>query len=81
MPNATPKYVLLDIGLPGLDGYEVAAKLRQELADLPVIIAVTGFGREDDRSRALKAGFNYFLVKPILDQNVLIKLLSGSDTR
>jgi CheY-like chemotaxis protein len=76
-----PKYVLLDVGLPGLDGYQVASRLRQELAESVVIVAVTGYAQQDDRRRALSAGFNYFLAKPILDQNVLIALLSDSDIR
>ncbi|AEI66586.1 ATP-binding protein [Corallococcus macrosporus] len=61
-----PDVVLLDIGLPGLDGYEVARALRatDEGRDL-VLIAVTGYGLEDDRRRALEAGFDEHLVKPV----------------
>ena len=71
-----PRYVLLDIGLPGLDGYHVASRLRQELAESIVIIAVTGYGREDDRRRALASGFDHYIVKPVLDHDALIALLS-----
>src|SRR3954447_11461038 len=44
-----PNFVLLDLGLPRLDGYQVASTLRQELGALPVIIAVTGYGSKEDR--------------------------------
>lgn len=59
-----PDVVLLDIGLPGLNGFEVAARLRAEgLADA-VLVALTGWGRECDRRRAADAGIDHFLVKP-----------------
>ncbi len=61
-----PEVVLLDIGLPGLDGYEVARALRstEEGRDL-VLIAVTGYGLDEDRRKALEAGFDEHLVKPV----------------
>ncbi|NOJ80689.1 hybrid sensor histidine kinase/response regulator [Myxococcus xanthus] len=61
-----PEVVLLDIGLPGLDGYEVARALRStdEGREL-MLIAVTGYGLADDRRRALEAGFDEHLVKPV----------------
>ena len=58
---------LLDIGLPVMDGYELAHKLR-EIAGLPAdvrMVAVTGYGREADRRRTEEAGFNAHLVKPV----------------
>ena len=60
-----PEVVLLDIGLPGLDGYEVAAKLREQvlLQDV-VLVAMTGYGQDSDRRRSASAGFNHHLVKP-----------------
>lgn len=60
-----PQVVLLDIGLPGLDGYEVARRLRQN-SDLKgiVLVAMTGYGREIDKLRSQEAGFNHHLVKP-----------------
>jgi len=60
-----PNVVLLDIGLPGLDGYEVAKQLRQEssLVDV-VLVALTGYGQETDKLRSQDAGFNHHLVKP-----------------
>lgn len=71
-----PDYVLLDLGLPGLDGYEVARRLRQELAGPLVILAITGHGREVDRRRALAAGCDDLLLKPI-DLNALHTRLSA----
>ncbi|WP_051675684.1 CHASE3 domain-containing protein [Polaromonas glacialis] len=60
-----PDVVLLDIGLPGLTGYEVARQLRQEPAlKNTVLVALTGYGRESDRQRSRNAGFSYHLVKP-----------------
>jgi PAS domain S-box-containing protein len=61
-----PDFVVLDIGLPGMDGYEVARRLRQipELKDTP-LIAATGYGQDADRQRSEDAGFDYHLVKPI----------------
>jgi len=60
-----PNVVLLDIGLPGLNGYEVAKQLRQQPAlQNVVLVAMTGYGRESDRQRSQEAGFDYHLVKP-----------------
>lgn len=60
-----PEIVLLDVGLPGLDGYAVARKLRSSprTADA-FLVALTGYGQEDDRERALAAGFDHHLLKP-----------------
>ncbi len=60
-----PDVVLLDIGLPILNGYEVAKRIRVEstLKNV-VLIALTGYGQDADRQRALQAGFNHHLVKP-----------------
>lgn len=61
-----PEVVLLDIGLPRLDGYEVARRLRSARAEpAPLLVAVTGYGQEDDRRRAADAGFDGLLVKPV----------------
>jgi len=60
-----PKVILLDIGLPGMDGYEVASELRRRtLEPRPHLVAVTGYGQESDRARSLDAGFDDHLVKP-----------------
>ena len=61
-----PQLVLLDIGLPGMDGYQVAERLRHEarLEDA-LVVALTGYGREEDRRRSLAAGCDRHVVKPI----------------
>jgi DNA-binding response OmpR family regulator len=60
-----PHAVLLDIGLPGLNGYKVAKWIRkQSILRGVVLVALTGYGQETDRQTSLKAGFNYHLVKP-----------------
>jgi len=60
-----PNLVLLDIGLPGLNGFEVAKRLRQQPAlQNAVLVAMTGYGRESDRQRSQEAGFDHHLVKP-----------------
>jgi CheY-like chemotaxis protein len=60
-----PDVVLLDIGLPGLNGYEVARQLRQQpkLKNI-VLVALTGYGQESDRQASMKAGFDHHLIKP-----------------
>jgi CheY-like chemotaxis protein len=60
----TPDAALLDIALPSLDGYEVARRIREVRGDL-LLIAVTGFCRPQDRERALSAGFDVHLIKPV----------------
>ena len=73
-----PDVVLLDIGLPGMDGYELAQKIR-ELPGLRNIrlVAVTGYGRTDDRLRARDAGFDDHLTKPV-ELAVLDRALAGN---
>jgi signal transduction histidine kinase/CheY-like chemotaxis protein len=61
----TPEVVLLDIGLPGLSGYEVARRVREQRGPSPRLIAMTGYGQPEDRQRALEAGFDAHLVKPV----------------
>jgi PAS domain S-box-containing protein len=70
-----PQVVLLDIGMPGMDGYEVARRLRtmREL-DGVRIVAITGWGQEADRQRSREAGFDLHLVKPV-DPNELARVL------
>ncbi len=70
-----PHVALVDIGLPGIDGYEVARRVRAEPGGRSIrLIAVTGYGRADDRQRALAAGFDEHLVKP-LDPDVVLAVL------
>jgi CheY-like chemotaxis protein len=72
-----PDVAFVDIGLPGIDGYEVARRLRvaPEGRDL-VLVALTGYGRPDDARRAREAGFDAHLVKPV-DVDELGRLLAG----
>lgn len=71
-----PEVVLLDIGLPRLSGYEVARRIRQLVGGSSVIlIAITGWGQEEDRRQSQQAGFDLHLVKPV-DPTALIKLLA-----
>ncbi len=60
-----PEVILLDIGLPGMDGYEVCRRLRQLPRPQPRIIAMTGYGQDKDRQRAAEAGFDEHTVKPV----------------
>jgi CheY-like chemotaxis protein len=71
-----PDVALVDIGLPGLDGNEVARRIRSALgSDEISLIAMTGYGQPEDRRRALQAGFDRYLVKPV-DPNILSQLLA-----
>ena len=73
-----PEFILLDIGLPGMDGYEVAARLREEACcRAAVIIAVSGYGQDEDRRCSREAGFDHHLVKPV-DFNSLLPLIACS---
>ncbi|HEU0107439.1 MAG TPA: ATP-binding protein [Vicinamibacteria bacterium] len=72
-----PHVVLLDIGLPGLSGYEVAKRIRaREGGQDIVLVALTGYGQADDRRRAKEAGFTVHLVKPVVPET-LQRLLAG----
>ncbi len=71
-----PDIILLDIGLPGLDGYQVAEQIRREEGnDRSVIIAITGYGEEQARRRSREAGFDHHLVKPV-DYDDLLSLVA-----
>src|SRR5690606_29464770 len=60
-----PDVILLDIGLPEIDGYEVAYRVRQQAAlDGVVLVAMTGYGQPEDRQRSRAVGFDHHLVKP-----------------
>jgi len=71
-----PEVVLLDIGLPGIDGYEVCRRLRQGGLDGALIIAMTGYGQERDRQRSKDAGFDTHTVKPV-ELDHLMELLAS----
>jgi CheY-like chemotaxis protein len=71
---------MLDIGLPIMDGYELAQRIREDLASAPpVLIAITGYGQQDDRDRSRDAGFAHHLVKPV-DLDALLALLTTAVT-
>jgi len=70
-----PDVVLMDIGLPLLNGYESAARIKVEMRRPPVLVALTGWGQEEDRRKAKAAGFDAHLVKPV-DHDALTKLIS-----
>lgn len=77
-----PEIVLLDIGIPGLDGYEVAERLRSEHGSGLKLVALTGYGREDDRKRSRDAGFDRHMTKPLEPpclRDMLASLDFGSD--
>ena len=74
-----PEVALVDIGLPGFDGYEVARRMRALPAPPPVMIALTGYSEPEDRERAKDAGFAAHLVKPV-DPDDLSRLLARLGT-
>jgi two-component system CheB/CheR fusion protein len=69
-----PEVILADLGLPGIDGYEVARRIREH-TQAPLLVAMTGYGQPEDRQRSKDAGFDYHLVKPI-DPEKLQDLMS-----
>jgi CheY-like chemotaxis protein len=70
-----PEVLFLDIGLPGMDGYEVARAVRRLPGmDELFLVALTGYGREEDRRKTREAGFDYHLVKPAGMQDVQLLL-------
>ena len=72
-----PQLVLLDIGLPRLNGHEVARRIRQQpWSQDAILVALTGWGQDEDHRRSLAAGFNLHVVKPV-EMAALDKLLSG----
>jgi two-component system, sensor histidine kinase len=72
-----PEVVLVDIGLPGIDGYEVARRIRQgQNGHSPTLIALTGYGSPEQRDRSLEAGFDLHVVKPV-ETARLKELLQG----
>jgi PAS domain S-box-containing protein len=74
-----PEVAVLDIGMPELDGYEVARQVRQHsLGRAVTLIAVTGWGQEADKARALAAGFNHHFTKPIEPEHLSLLLRSSA---
>ena len=75
-----PEVVLVDIGLPGIDGYAVARQLRSALAGDVFLVALTGYGQPEDQRLALEAGFDLHLTKP-LDIEAIKHILASPDLR
>ena len=66
-----PEVMFLDIGLPAMDGYEVARQLRARTGQVPLrLIALTGYGQKEDRERSMAAGFDEHLVKPVTPETL-----------
>lgn len=70
MREFAPACVLVDLGLPGIDGTEVTRRLRDQVGSELVIIAVTGSSREADHDRAEAAGIDFVLTKPLYDSDL-----------
>ncbi|HEU0032777.1 MAG TPA: hybrid sensor histidine kinase/response regulator [Kofleriaceae bacterium] len=81
---ATPcDLALVDIGLPGLDGYQIASQLRATAASPPMLVAMTGYGQPEDGERALAAGFDAHLTKPVTIETLqrMLDRASGAASR
>jgi CheY-like chemotaxis protein len=77
-----PDAALVDIGLPGIDGYEVARRLRAtEAGKRILLVALTGYGRPEDRDRSLQAGFDAHVVKPVDPGDLDALLASLAESR
>jgi CheY-like chemotaxis protein len=78
LDESVPDVVFLDIGMPGIDGYETCRQMRRRASNkTPVIIAVTGWGQPQDKQRALDAGFDAHLTKPV-ELDALARILTCS---
>jgi CheY-like chemotaxis protein len=73
----SPEIVLLDIGLPKMHGYDVARRIRDAQGRDVMLVAVTGWGQEDDRRRSREAGFDYHFTKPV-DPEDLARLIGAA---
>ena len=71
-----PEVILLDIGLPGMDGFAVARQLKTEGLQTRMLVALTGYGEQTDKQRSQQAGFHHHLVKPV-DPEALQKLIGS----
>lgn len=75
-----PDAVIVDIGLPGMNGYEVGRRLREALGDRTRLVAVTGYGQPDDRRRTRDAGFDVHLLKPVAPEDIL-RAVTSTETK
>lgn len=75
LKRRTMAAIVLDIGLPGIDGFEVARRAREAIGDDIVLIALSGYGQVEDARKAREAGFDLHMVKPV-DASRLRKLLA-----
>ena len=69
-----PDVALVDVGLPGLDGFGVASRVRDQTAGLVRLVALTGYGLPHDRARATESGFDRHILKPV-EPSVLFRVL------
>lgn len=75
LADFVPDFALIDLGLPGMSGYDLARRMRAEPRFAQtILIAQTGWGRDEDRARAKAAGFDHHLTKP-LDHELLARIL------
>jgi two-component system CheB/CheR fusion protein len=74
-----PRVAVLDIAMPGTDGYDVARAIRRQHGTEVMLVALTGWGQAADRKRALESGFDHHLVKPV-DPGALNQLIANSET-
>jgi len=75
-----PQIAFLDIGMPRMDGYEAARSIRAALGSRVMLVALTGWGQDEDKRRSLEAGFDHHLTKPP-DPDVLDQLIAQSVSR
>jgi two-component system CheB/CheR fusion protein len=71
-----PDVAILDIGLPELDGFAVAAEMRRQRGRKLLLVALTGYATEDYRQRSYRAGFDHYLIKPVTPDTLKV-LLAG----
>ena len=71
---------LLDIGVPGMDGNELARQIRSVKAQQPLLLAVTGYGHDNNRKSALESVFDHYLVEPVDIKKIVALLVEHSET-
>jgi CheY-like chemotaxis protein len=76
--ESRPDVAFVDIGLPGFDGYELARRVRSDLGSGVVLIAMTGYGRAEDRERAFDSGFDRHLTKPVSARDLVAAMSNVS---